>query len=145
MRREDHLVGIRHALDHVAEHRAIGFGRRVADRVGQVDRRAPAPIAASIARHEEVGIGPRRVLGRPFDVGAKVAREASPTCAIASSTCSGFMPSLTFMCSGEVAMKVWMRGALGVPSRASQARSMSPRRRARGSRRSRASHCLATA
>ena len=70
---EDRLIGIGHAGDHIAEHGAIGGGRRIAHRVGQVDRRRPGVDRGFHRPAQEIRIRPRRILGRPFDIAAQVA------------------------------------------------------------------------
>ena len=73
MRRKDRFLGARHAPDDVTEHRAIGFGRRITDGVGQVDRRRPRRDRRLHGTAQEIGVGPRGILRRPFDIVAQVA------------------------------------------------------------------------
>ncbi len=85
---------------------------------------APALIAVSTARQRKSGS--LRVASSADHSTSGHRFRASPTeCAIASSTASGARLSFTRMCSGEVAMKVWMRGRCA-PFSAAHARSMSP-------------------
>ena len=127
---EDRLVGVRHALADAAEQRVILVRRGVAHRVGDVDRRRAGPDRGLDAAAEEVELGARGVLRRPFDVLDVVARAGdrmrSPCRAPPLAPCC----SLYFMCIGEVEMKVWMRGRTAWRN-ASPARSMSLARRAR--------------
>ena len=70
----DGLVGVRHPLLNGAEHLEVLVGRRVADGIGQVDGRGAALDGGLDAAAQVVDVGARRVLGRPFDVVAPVAR-----------------------------------------------------------------------
>ena len=75
MGREGGEVAVGDAGDHVAEHRAIGFGGRIADRIGQVDRAGARGDRDLDRAAEEIRLGAGRILGRPFDVRAQVARQ----------------------------------------------------------------------
>ncbi len=74
MRRENRLIRTRHALAHGAEHLVVFLGRRVADRVGQVDRRRASLDGGFHAAAEIVDAGARRVHGAPLDILDQVAR-----------------------------------------------------------------------
>ena len=86
---------------------------------------APALIALSTSRHRKSGS--ERVPSSQLHSTSSTRLRAWPTLATtASCTSSGVIRSLCFMCSGLVAMKVWMRGRAAGRT-ASPARSMSAR------------------
>ena len=70
---EDHRVGVRHVLDHVAEHRFVFGGVGVADRVRQVDGAGAGLDGGLDAAAQEVAVRTGGVLGRPFHVADQVA------------------------------------------------------------------------
>ena len=74
MGREDRLVGIRHARDHLAEHRGIFLRNGIADRVGQVDRRGAGLDRGVDAANQIVDRRAGRVHRRPLDILDEVAR-----------------------------------------------------------------------
>ena len=74
MGRKHRFARVRHARDDVAKHRAIRFGRSIADGVGQVDRRRSGPDRDLDGSAQEVRVGSRRVFCRPLDIGTQVAR-----------------------------------------------------------------------
>ena len=62
------FVGARHAVAHHGEDALHVLGQRIADGVGDVDRGGAGLDRGLDAAAQEVGIGARAVLGRPFDV-----------------------------------------------------------------------------
>ena len=107
---EDHLLRARHLLHHGAEHLEVFLGRGVAHGVGQVDGGgagldARSPRSGTDSR-SRCGWRPPPTTPRPPP---SCARAATWKCTI-SSTCSADFCSLCLRCTGEVAMKVWMRG-----------------------------------
>ena len=74
MHREHRLVGIRHALAHHAEQRRIFFRRRIADRVGDIDRGGAGIDRGLHAAAQEIVLGAGAVLRRPFDIVGVIAR-----------------------------------------------------------------------
>jgi len=105
MHAPDRLVAVGHALAQHADELAEQLGHRVADGVGDVDRRRTLGNGAFEHAAQEVGFGAVAVLGRELDVAAQV-RAKRTACLACSCTCSGVMRSFFSMCSGEVAMKV---------------------------------------
>ena len=65
---EHHLIAVRHAATHRAEHRAVFGGQRVAHGIGQVDRPGPRRDRGLDHAAQEVQVGARGVLGRELDV-----------------------------------------------------------------------------
>ena len=123
VRAEDRVVGVRHAAEDRPEELADLVRRRVADRVGQVDRRAAGvddrldDAAQEVA--DRCASRPRPKTPRRRCTGARGCTAATA----ASRHASRVMRSLRSRCRSEVAMKVWMRRRGG--------RLRAPRRRAR--------------
>ena len=73
--RDARPLDARHPLAQHRHHAAQLLGGRVADGVGDVDRRRPGPYRLLHGAAQEVRLGAARVLRRPLDVGAQRARE----------------------------------------------------------------------
>ena len=69
------LVDVRHAVTQHGDERREFVGRRIAHRIGDVDRARAGLDRAFDRPAEEVGVGARAVLRTPFDIVAQVARE----------------------------------------------------------------------
>ena len=85
---------------------------------------APALIAASTIRHMK-SISVRVASSADHSTSSVHLRARVTASMVACKTCSGVMPSLTDMCSGEVEMNVWMRprlaGLIAAPQRSMSA------------------------
>jgi len=107
----------------VGDELAVQLRNRVADRVRELIVVAPSAINRLQHPAQEVGFRAVAVLGENSMLSVK--RRAKRTASLACScTCSGLIRSFFSMCSGEVAMKVWMR-RFSQPASASAARPMS--------------------
>ena len=123
--RPDRLVGVRdRARAGRADELAVQLGDRVADGVGDVDRRRALGDHRLEHAAEEVRVGAVAVLGRELDVAAQVAREAGRQPRLLehllAASCAASSP-----CAGR-----WWRGRCGCavdspPFSASAAREMS--------------------
>ena len=72
--RKDRLVAVRHALEQHGDQRPELLRHRVADGVGNVDRRRPRLDRGLDTAAQEIMLGARAVLRRPLDVVGMVAR-----------------------------------------------------------------------
>ncbi len=70
------LVRVRHALAQHAQKLAVQLGHRVADRIGNVDRRRTLSDRGFEHAAQEIGLGAIAVFGRELDVIGELTREA---------------------------------------------------------------------
>ena len=103
------LSRVGNALAQRLDEVAVELGHGVAHGVRHVDGGRALGDHGLEHPAQEVHVAAVAVLGRELDVARTGCGRSAPTSFACSNTCSGVMRSFFSMCSGEVAMKVWMR------------------------------------